>query len=541
MLEETLVISRSEYQQLLDQNKQLFSTLQAATANNQELMGRITMLLQEMKNMQRMLFGSKSEKRRYISEGQITMDLGDAFNEPEACAGDNAPETEPSTVSAKSKAKKHRSLMDKLPKDMRVEVIHRTLADADLHCPHCSERMEELDEDIIRRLKVVPAQFYVEETHVHKYVCRNCQNNGTEPPIHVAPDAAQTIPGGIATPSVIAWLMAQKFVMFSPLYRIEQDLNRSGIELSRQTMSNWLLFASGRWLKPIYDALHRMLLKEDILHADETTFQVLHEPGKTAQSDSWIWLYRTGNTAPMQIVLYEYHARRSADNPKEFLKGFSGCLQTDGYSTYNTLPENILHAGCWAHARRYFEKVIKTAGSDLPDFSLAKKAMAWIDRLFELEKPLKELTPTEREKRRNEEMQPVLDELHEWLMQPHYFSKDAPIGKAMTYLRNQFDHLRTFLGDGRIEMTNNLAERSIKPFVMGRKNFLFANVPKGAAASATIYSLINTAIENQLDPFRYLSWVLETAPQLAVDIHPELAEKLIPMNAPDFCKAGVSA
>ena len=265
MLEETLVISRAEYQQLLDQNKQLFSTLQEATITNQELMGRITTLLQEMKNMQRMLFGSKSEKRRYISEGQITMDLGDAFNEPEACAGDNAPETEPSTVSAKSKAKKHRSLMEKLPKDMRVEVIHRTLVDADLHCPHCSERMEVLDEDIIRRLKVVPAQFYVEETHVHKYVCRNCQNNGTEPPIHVAHDASQAIPGGIATPSVIAWLMAQKFVMFSPLYRIEQDLNRSGIELSRQTMSNWLLFASGRWLKPIYDALHRMLLKEDIL------------------------------------------------------------------------------------------------------------------------------------------------------------------------------------------------------------------------------------------------------------------------------------
>lgn len=324
--------------------------------------------------------------------------------------------------------------------------------------------------------------------------------------------------------------MVQKFCMASPLYRQEQEWNRAGIKLSRQTMSNWVLWASAHWLKPVYDALHRQLVKLGVLHADETTLQVLHEPGKKAQTKSYMWLYRTSGDTGHAIVLYEYQPSRRAEHAEEFLKGFSGYLHADGYQGYHRLPENIRVVGCWAHARRKFDEALNAIPPDKREDSAAWTGLKYCNELFAWEKQFANLSPEKRKNQRLKEEKPILDALLAWAdsISGSVAPKSA-LGKALYYLREQWPYLVRYLEDGRLELSNNRAERSIKPFVIGRKNFLFANTPLGAKASAVIYSLIETAKENGLNPYRYLLWVLQTAPRLA-ESDENWAEQLTPDN-----------
>ena len=330
-------------------------------------------------------------------------------------------------------------------------------------------------------------------------------------------------------------MAAQKFVMYSPLYRLEQEFNRQGLKLSRQTMANWLLKASEKWLQPVYNALHKRLCKEPVLHADETALQVLKEPGRSSTSKSYMWLYRTSGCAKQSIVLYEYQPTRKAEHAEAFLKGFSGWLHADGYQGYHKLPGNIRVVGCWAHARRKFDEAMSTLPQEKRKDSPAAIGECYCSQLFELEQALAELTPEERYEKRLEQEKPVLDALLSWAneMQAKTAPKSA-LGKAIHYLLEQWPYLTRYLEDDRLELSNNRAERSIKPFVMGRKNWLFANTPGGAQASSVIYSLIETAKENSLDPYRYLLWILQTAPQLS-ETNKAWAESLLPANAPEEC------
>ncbi len=295
--------------------------------------------------------------------------------------------------------------------------------------------------------------------------------------------------------------MTQKFVMYSPLYRLEQKFNREGLKLSRQTMANWVLNASDTWLRPIYDVLHRDLCRKSVLHGDEITLQVLKESGKSATNKSYMWLYRTSGCAETPIVLYEYQPSRKAAHAEEFLKGFSGWLHADGYQGYHKLPENIRVVGCWAHARRKFDEALQTVPEEDRKNSMAAIGECYCTKLFHLEEPLAELSPEERYAKRLELEKPVLDALLVWANEnaPKTAPKSA-LGKALHYLLEQWPYLVRYLEDGRLELSNNRAERSIKPFVMGRKNWLFANTPAGAQSSAVIYSLIETAKESNLDP-----------------------------------------
>ena len=319
------------------------------------------------------------------------------------------------------------------------------------------------------------------------------------------------------------------------MYRLEQEFNRQGLKLSRQTMANWLLKASEKWLRPVYDALHKRLCKEPVLHADETTLQVLKEPGRSSTSKSYMWLYRTSGCAKQTIVLYEYQPTRKAEHAEAFLKGFSGWLHADGYQGYHRLPGNIRVVGCWAHARRKFDEALGTMPQEKQKDSPAAIGEWYCSQLFKLEQAFAELTPEERYEKRLEQEKPVLDALLSWAneMQARTAPKSA-LGKAIHYLLEQWPYLTRYLEDGRLELSNNRAERSIKPFVMGRKNWLFANTSGGAQASSVIYSLIETAKANGLDPYRYLLWVLRNAPQLS-ETDEAWAEKLLPANAPEEC------
>ena len=304
--------------------------------------------------------------------------------------------------------------------------------------------------------------------------------------------------------------------------------------MKRQTMSNWLVWASEQLLTPVYDQLHKELLTRAVLHADETTLQVLHEPGKTAQNKSYMWLYRTSRDTGRPIVLYEYQPGRKQEYPQEFLTGYRGYLHTDGYPGYHNLPEGITVVGCWAHARRKFDEAMKSLPKGKAKNSSAAQGLAYCNLLFKIEEGLADLSPKERYDRRLEQAKPVLDAMLAWANTRTAAPKSA-LGKALTYLKDQWPYLLNYLKDGRLELSNNRAERSIKPFVIDRKNFLFANTPSGAISSAMIFSLIQTAMENKLDPFRYLTWLMSASADMDLS-QPENVQPLLPWNAPPECR-----
>ena len=307
-------------------------------------------------------------------------------------------------------------------------------------------------------------------------------------------------------PEAIVQIMTHKFIMGCPLYRQEQELKRMGIPLSHQTMSNRVLNASEIYLTPVYNYLHRELLQCEVLHADETTLQVLHKPGKQPQSKSYMWLYRTRGDTDKPIVMYEYQPSRSASHPKEFLEGFNGYLHTDGYARYHNLPDGITVVECCAHLRKKFDKAMKSHPKLKVKGSLAAQGLSFCSLLFGLEDAFSGLTAEQRYEGRLKQAKPVLAALLAWANSRNVTPKST-LGTAMKYLHDQWPYLTNYMKDGRLELRNNRAEQSIKPFVIDWKNFLFANTPSGAKGSAVIFTMIQTAIENGLDPHKYLTWL----------------------------------
>ncbi len=284
-------------------------------------------------------YGASSEKSEY-DFAQFSV-----FNEAELFADANVPEPELVEVE-KHYHKRTRLTTDKLPENLPVEVVEHDLPEAEQVCPECGGQLHVMGRDTRRELVIIPAQVKIRE-HVRKiYACRECEKDECGVPIVKSPTNEPVIRGGFASPEAIAHIMTQKFVMGSPMYRQEQELNHNGIMLSRQTMSNWLIRAAEDWLEPIYDMLHEILCNHHVLHADETTLQVLREPGKTAQSKSYMWLYRTSGDTLHPIVLYDYQPDRRSKRPAEFLKDFNGYLHTDGYEGYHSLRSEISIVGC---------------------------------------------------------------------------------------------------------------------------------------------------------------------------------------------------
>ena len=516
------VVSREEYEQL--------------KSRNAELEQQVNALTEALRLAQHKRFGTSSEKT--VDDG--SQQLSFLFNEAEAIADHEAAQDEKETVVAAHKRhKKHDYTLDNLPEGVATEVIEHRVPQEELECPICGETMQEIGKEVVRKLKIIPAQVVVVEHHYYAYACRRCDIEGTETPVTTAEREKSVISGSFATAEAIAHIMVQKFVMGSPLYRQEQELKRQGIPLSRQTMSNWILRAAADYLTPVYRALHQELLRREVLHADETTLQVLHEPGKKPQSESYMWLYRTGgfsSSGPEErpIVLYEYQPGRHAKHPEAFLEGFRGYLHTDGYAGYHNLPEEITVVGCWAHARRKFDEALKSLSKGKAKNSAAYQGLSYCNQLFEIEQKLAKASPEERYTERQKRVKPVLDAMLAWA-NSRTAAPNSALGKALHYLREQWPYLTNYLRDGRLEISNNRAERSIKPFVIDRKNFLFANTPGGAQGSAVIFSLIQTAIENGLDPWRYLTWLMQMASQIPAK---QLdTTSLLPWSAPAECRS----
>lgn len=492
----------------------------------------IQQLEEQIRLSQHRRFGASSERS---DAAQLRL-----FNEAEAAAVSPVDAGLVETVTYQRQKKtpgQREAAWDHLP----VERIEYRLPPEDQYCPTCAHALHEMSTEVRRELHIIPAQVTVREHVQYVYACRLCEREAVTTPVVTAPMPRPVYPGSFAAPSVMAYILHQKYTLGLPLYRQEQDWARLGVPLSRQTMANWVVFAAHEWLDPLYQELRRELLTRDILQADETTAQVLHEAGREPKTKSYMWLYRTGREEPA-IVLYEYQKTRDGEHARRFLTGFKGYLTVDGYSGYHGMPDVTL-AGCWAHARRKWVEALNALPQEARDGpSAARDGLKFCNRLYEVERDVRDATPDERLRARRARSAPILAEFQAWLVEQRgqVLPKSAT-GQAITYCLNQWAPLQTFLEDGRLEIDNNRSERSIKPFVIGRKNFLFMNTPRGAKASAITYSIIETAKENGLNPRAYLQYLFEELPNRD-RTDPATWEAMMPWShhLPEYVKSPVS-
>jgi transposase len=388
-----------------------------------------------------------------------------------------------------------------------------------------------------KELKLIPAKVSVVEHAVHACACKNpeCADIGGGTTIIVKAESPKAlIPGSLASPSLAAHIISQKYSNGMPLYRLEKGFLYDGVVISRQNMANWAIKSVELYLVLIYSMFVSFFMKESAAHSDGTHTQVLREPGRTPQTKSCVRVYRTSGCSERKIVIYEYTETKREEHPQRFLKDFAGYLHTDGESGYHNLPDSIIIVGCWAHLRRYWENLLKTIPKDKRKDSDAERGVAYITQLFLFEREWGKLTPEERYQKRLEKSKPVADAFFAWAEKLAPLPK-SPLGKPVHYALSQRRYLENVFLDGRLELSNNRAERSVKPFVMGRKAWLFSTSPEGAHANSVLYSIVETAKENGLHPFLYIKYLLETLP----NINSSTAEHLLPWseNLPDDCKA----
>jgi transposase len=416
--------------------------------------------------------------------------------------------------------------------------------------------------EVRREIEIIPAQIRLLKHMQYKYSCRHCQKDEIEVPVLIAKMPTPAFPGSLASSSTVAYIMNQKYVDGLPLYRQEKSLIRLGIPISRQTMANWVI-RGAILLETIINRLKYHLMQCDIIHADETKLQVLREPGRAATTDSYIWLYRSGRYE-RAIVLYDYQRTRASEHPKRFLEQFHGTfdkvnarvtpkyLNADGYDGYDSVPvwhiidekkvADIVIAGCWSHARRYFKEAMDVLKPEIrknAKITVAEQGFKYCNAIFRIERELKDVTPDERKAARLKRTKPILDEFKQWLDKQAESGVllEGTTGRAVKYCINQWPKLIAILQDGRLEIDNNRAERAIRPFVTGRKNWLFANTPKGANSSAIIYSIVETAKENGLIPLTYLTYLFQQLPNIDTK-DPQTLDMLMPWSEtlPNNCR-----
>ncbi|NOQ78419.1 MAG: IS66 family transposase [Gammaproteobacteria bacterium] len=418
-----------------------------------------------------------------------------------------------------------------LPKDLPREQIRYELSEEEQICG-CGHHLHEMGEDKSEQLEIIPAQVKVIEHIRVKYACRHCDNG-----IKTASKPAQPIEKSIASASLLAHIAVAKYTDALPLYRQEAIFKRLNIDINRTSMANWMIKIS-QLTQPLIQSLMAYQMQQNILQADETPLQVVNEPGRDAKTKSYMWLYQTGSSGGSSppVVIYDYQPGRSGLYAKKYLKDYTGkYLQTDGYSGYAqvcTPVSGIVSVGCWAHARRKFDEVIKALPKSQKNKSgKAQMAINTIAKLYAIEKQCREITPEQRYLIRQEKSQPILNQFKKWLDKSvDQVPPKQLLGKAIHYALNQWQQLIQYIENGELDIDNNAAERRIKPFVIGRKNWLFSQTPKGAQASATLYSLIETAKANALEPQAYLKYILTELPKFGRHAEPDEIAQLLPWN-----------
>ena len=468
-------------------------------------------------------FGSSSEKTP-MEDTDVQLSF---FNEAELETDVSVPE--PICHEVKGYVRTDgRTKREEIIKDLPVREILCESASEDQYCIQCDTALKPIGKETVREeLEYIPAKLQIVRYVRMAYECPKCKHTD-HPYIQKALTPSSLMNHSLASPSSVANVMYQKYVNSVPLYRQEKDWERFGIALTRATMANWVIRCSEDYFTPVIDHLRKELLKRDLAHCDETPVQVLKEDGKKPQTKSYMWLYRTGNDARAPIILYDYQPSRNGDHAVTFLKDFKGYVHSDGYAGYNKL-DGIIRCGCWAHLRRKFVEAIPGRKAKDTPLTSAEIGRDYCNRLFKIEEGLANLLPEERYCRRLELEKPVLEAFWCWLENLTVLNGSA-LGKAVTYAKNQKPYMENYLLDGRCSISNNAAENSIRPFTIGRKNWLFSDTPKGASASAAVYSIVETAKANGLNIYTYLEYLLLYMPDSDWQNHPENLEDLMPWS-----------
>lgn len=486
-----------------------------AAKNNslKEKNNRIKILEDYILSLKQKQFGSSSEKLSPTQAG-----LFDEADDAEATveADSNSP-VESIDIPAYSRSKRRVSIPADIP---RIDIVH-DVPDGQKVCPHDGTALKRIGSETHEQLDIIPATVQVLNHIRYKYACPCCEQY-----LITATKPAQAIEKSIASAGLLAYIATQKYVDGLPLYRQVEIFKRIGIEMDRGTLASWMV-KSGQLVQPLINLIHEKILAQPFLHMDETQVQVLNEPNKTAQSNSYMWVLRsTQSTA--SAVLFRYEPSRSGAAATDLLDGFTGALMVDGYEGYNAacMKNSITRLGCWAHARRKFIEAQKAQLKGKT--GKADQALAYIQQLYRVEQSINDKTTDEKYQARQQQSQAILDKLKHWLDKslPQVPPKTA-LGKALYYLASQWPRLINYIQSGDYPIDNNAAENAIRPFVIGRKNWLFSASQQGATSSANLYSLIETAKANGLEPFAYLKRIFAELPTVTTL---EQIEILLPWN-----------
>lgn len=469
-------------------------------------------LREQLALLKKAIYGQKSEKSEYVMENSEQQSL---FNEAEC--EENRREREAETpVVVPEHTRRQRRTHDEMSADLPVEeVVHKE----DISCESCGAVTTVIGKEFVRdELVYIPARLFVRKHYIEVYKCPSCGMDEKEdikypdvvkPRFYKVKAPAPMIPRSFCSPELLAHIAYGKYVLGLPLYRLEKDFMAQGVKLSRATMANWLIYASDQWLKPLWDEMRRILLQYQVVCADETVVQVLREPGKKAKTDSRMWVYCTGELGAPHNILFEYQPTRHGNHAARFLEGYSNYLVCDGYDGYNKV-NYVTRCGCWAHLRRKMVDALPSEKSLLPT-SKAAIGVEYCNRLFTLEEAWADLEPEERHKKRQEESKPVLDAFFSWLETVHP-AAGTKLSSAVGYAFNERKYLYAFLENPLIPISNNRAENAIRPFAVGRKQWLFCNSVKGAKSSAIFYSLAATASANGLNVEQYFTKLFSSLP-----------------------------
>ena len=518
------------------QIKTLQQTIESQNKTIEGLREELKRVNENMEYLIKKLYGRKTEKTAAIDGQLIIGEMAlEIFNEAEIEADDSVLEPVPfeEPVKRTRKGYKRKDLFKDLSQQDQIYKLDKSQQT----CPIDGSSLSVIGNKFLRsEIKYIPAEISIINIYQESYECKTCKKEN-RPGIFNPYTPEPVLQHSYATASSVAFTMYQKFVQSVPLKRQEKDWERMGFPLKRGTMANWILKTSEQWLMPVEKKLREELLKEKYLHADETPVQVMNEDGKKNTSKSYMWVYSTSTSANKQIRLFRYETGRSGDYPKEFLKGFKGYLHTDAYSGYEKI-KGVNHCLCWAHVRRYF---VDASPKDLDsqEGTLPAMGIAYCNKLFEWEKKFKDLPPEERKEKRLEHEKLVLEAFFAWAEKSKtQVLPKSKIGQALNYALNHKGKLQEYLKDGNCVISNNIAENSIKPFTVGRKNWLFCGSPQGATSSACVYSLVETAKANGLNPYKYLEYILSRMPGMNFKDNPNILNLMMPWDSliQEVCK-----
>lgn len=448
------------------------------------------------------------------------------FNEAEAVSDpeiEEPEELELQKISRRKKGKKDQDLSG-----IPVRRIDHYLTEQELEDEFGENGWKQLPDTISRQYCFVPAKVEIEEHHIGVYADRKDEH------MVRAPHPKSLLHGSLVSPSLGAAIMNGKYVNAVPLYRLEKEFKRYGLAISRANMANWMIRLSEEYLSVLYDYLHQKLYEHDVIGADETPVEV-NKDGRPAGSRSYMWVYRSGGmNSRRQIILYEYQKTRNASHPLKFLKDYKGICVTDGYQVYHTAErvlEHVTVAGCWVHARRYFDQALKVIPKKIRSQSLGYLVLKQIQAIYREEGKLRDLTAEERLRQRQVVIKPLVDALFSYVKQHQAaIGGQGKLAQAVTYLLNQEKYLRVFLENGEVPMDNNTSERAIRGFCIGRKNWQLIDTIRGAENSAIIYSIAETAKANDLKPYEYFEYLLTEIPKHMEETDLSFLEKLLPWS-----------